>query len=112
MRFRFDCIFYYVSNLEAAVAFYRDLLGFHLASRDLVARFELGPVLFEIVPGAVERGRSNGRLCLQVENVAQALHELQIKGVIVHASEVKENGVLGRFEDLDGNEICLWEYTT
>ena len=112
MNFHFDAVFYYVSDLDAAIHFYRDLLGFPFVSRDIVARFDLDGVLFEIVPGPVERGPSNARLCLKVENVTETLAALQVKGVRVRPPEEKPTGVLGRFEDIDGNEICLWEYRT
>jgi hypothetical protein len=32
--FRFDCVFYYVSDLDRAIAFYTNALGFRLSSRD------------------------------------------------------------------------------
>lgn len=114
MELHFDCLFYYVSDLEAAIGFYRDVLGFRLTSRDVVARFDIDGVLFEIVPAApgsnLRACRGNARLALRVDRVEQALRELQARGVRVGEAEDKGTGVLGRFEDPDGNEICLWEY--
>jgi catechol 2,3-dioxygenase-like lactoylglutathione lyase family enzyme len=113
MDLHFDCVFYYVSDLEVGIRFYRDVLGFHLVSRDVVARFEIDGVLFEIVPAAHKeelRGRGNARLALRVESVERTLQELRTKGVRTGSAEDKGTGVLGRFEDPDGNEICLWEY--
>lgn len=115
MTFHFDCIFYYVADLERSIRFYTDVLGFKLLSRDAVARFDVDGVLFEIVPSprpvaAPQKG--NGRLCLRVENVEEALQELKEKGVWVNPSQDKGAGVLGTFEDPDGNELCLWEYGT
>ena len=37
--FRFDCVFYYVFDLDRAVRFYQEVLGLKLTSRDFVARF-------------------------------------------------------------------------
>lgn len=112
MRFHFDCIFYYVADLDRGIHFYRDVLGFKLLSRDLVARFDVDGVLFEIVPSP-HRGKvaqnGNGRLCLRVENVAEGLRELSAKGVRVNPAEDKGTDVLGTFQDPDGNEICLWQ---
>ena len=48
--FSFDAIYYHVKDVDKAVAFYRDVLGFSLKSRDYVARFEVDGVLFELVP--------------------------------------------------------------
>jgi len=112
MRFQFDCIFYYVSDLELAIHFYRDILGFQLISRDVVARFDLDGVLFEIVPF---RGKTtlpdhgNARLCLRVDDIEEALRELESKGVHTHAARQRGTGLLGSFNDPDGNEICLWQ---
>lgn len=39
MKLKFDCVFYYVSDLERSIRFYTDVLGFKLSSRDFVARF-------------------------------------------------------------------------
>jgi len=109
MKFKFDCVFCYVSDLEAAVGFYRDVLGFKLTSRDVVARFDVDGVLFEIVPGR-PGGEGNARFCLKVDEIAAARAELQKKGVRVSAIEDKGQGKLAFFSDPDGNELALWEY--
>ena len=113
VKFHFDCVFYYVSDLEQPICFYRDILGFALVSRDVVARFDLGGVLFELVPASARsklvRG-GNARLCLRVENVEKTLNELKERGVHVGPVQSKSNGVLGVFKDPDGNELCVWEY--
>ncbi|MFQ6116101.1 MAG: VOC family protein [bacterium] len=108
MKFHFDCVFYYVTDMERALSFYAGILGLKLTSRDIVARFDIDGVLFELVPAPGEgklQGGGNARLCLKVDNIRQALEELQTKGI--HASQVQEvdNGILASFEDPDGNEI-------
>lgn len=113
MEFHFDCLFYYVSDMDASIRFYRDVLGFRLTSRDVVARFDIDGVLLELVPAAAKsslRAPGNARLCLRVESVEQALKELRAKGVRTASAVAKGTGVLGTFEDPDGNEICLWQY--
>jgi len=112
MEFHFDCVFYYVSDIEAAIRFYRDVLDFRLISRDVVARFDIDGVLFELVPAAAKgnlRAPGNARLCLLVDSVEQALKELRAKSVRTASAVAKGTGVLGSFEDPDGNEICLWQ---
>jgi catechol 2,3-dioxygenase-like lactoylglutathione lyase family enzyme len=114
MRTRFDAIFYYVSDLERAIHFYTDILGFKLSSRDAVARFDLEGVLFDLVPTQDRNklsGQGNARVCLQVEDVQQVLGELRIKGVPTSRAEDKHNGTLASFRDPDGNELCLWQYS-
>jgi catechol 2,3-dioxygenase-like lactoylglutathione lyase family enzyme len=99
--------------MERAIRFYADILGFKLLSRDVVARFDVGGILFEIVPApdpSKLAGTGNARLCLRVDNVEQALRELRAQGVKTAEAEPKDTGVLGCFNDPDGNEICLWQY--
>jgi len=113
MKFKFDAVFYYVSDLDCAVRFYRNVLGFKLHSRDYVARFYLGAVLFELVPtpdSGKLQGKGNARLCLEVENIQDSISELRAKGVAIQDAETKENGTLTSFRDPDGNEVCLWQY--
>ena len=111
--FHFDCVFHYVFHMDLAIRFYRDVLGLKLISRDVVARFEIDGVLFELVPAAAEnslQAKGNARLCLRVENVEQTLNDLRAKGVRTGPAVDKGTGVLGSFEDPEGNEICLWQY--
>lgn len=113
MKVKFDAVFYYVSDLERAVRFYRDVLGFKLHSQDCVARFHLGDVLFELVPTPESgklQGDGNARLCLEVDDIQCSISELRAQGIAVQDAEAKENGALTCFRDPDGNEICLWEY--
>ncbi|MGO9863544.1 MAG: VOC family protein [Terriglobales bacterium] len=113
VKFNFDCVAYYVSDMERAIRFYRDVLGFRFVSRDDVARFDIDGVLFELVPAPDESallGGGNARLCLRVADVEQALNALQAKGVRTRQAQRKATGVLGCVEDPDGNEICLWQY--
>ena len=112
-KFHFDCVFYYVSDMERAISFYSDVLGLRLTSRDVVARFDIDGVLLELVPSRDKRklkGGSNARLCLKVEDISQAVEYLKTNGI--HAGEIQkaENGKLTSFADPDENEICLWQY--
>ena len=114
MKFNFDAIFYYVSDLERAIKFYTDVFGFELQSRDYVARFLIGGVLFELVPTTDScklQGGGNARLCLQVDDIHEAIMDLRAKGVPTANAESKEKGLLTCFCDPDGNEICLWQYS-
>lgn len=111
--FRFDCIFYYVSDLDRAVRFYADVLGFRLFSRDVVARFQVDGVLFELVPTAdhvVLSGNGNARLTLAVDQIDEARAELAAKGIPVSEVRQVSNGLLASCRDPDGNEIILWQY--
>jgi catechol 2,3-dioxygenase-like lactoylglutathione lyase family enzyme len=84
MKLHFDCVFYYVRDLEAAIQFYSDLLGMSPTSQDAVARFNLDDVLIELVPSSDEAamsGGGNARLCLRVDDIEQASEDLRARGI-------------------------------
>ncbi len=113
MTLHFDSVFYYVTDLDRAVEFYSQTLGLSLRSRDVVARFDVDGVLFELVPTNDETkltGRGNARVCFAVRDVATVAEELRARGVAVQPIQVTENGLLAGFKDLDGNELALWQY--
>ena len=113
MTFHFDCVFYYVSDMARSIRFYTDVLGLKLISRDVLTRFDIDGVLFELVPSGVKlkpRQTGNARLRLRVDSVTKSLQQLKSKGVYTSQAQDKSTGVLGSFEDPDGNEIRLWQY--
>ena len=112
MTLKFDCVFYYVSDLDRAVGFYENILGLKLTSKDLVARFDVDGVLLELVPTKLaERygGTGNARLCLHVDNMNAERNDLIRFGVTSSEPVDEGAGLLSSIHDLDGNEICLWE---
>lgn len=113
MRFAFDCVFHYVSDMDRAISFYRDLPGLAFKSRDVVARFDIDGVLFELVPaprGHSVGGRGNARLCLCVDDIQEAARYLAARDIPVGEIQDKGSGWLACFRDPDDNEICLWQY--
>lgn len=111
--FRFDCVFYFVSDLDRAIQFYTMAFGFRLSSRDAVARFHVDGVLFELVPtndAQTLSGRGGARLTLAVDEIEAAARELRVKGVSVSDVHQVSNGRFVSIEDPDRNEIILWEY--
>jgi len=115
VSFQFDCVYYYVSEMGRAVRFYTDVLGFKFVSQDVVTRFDVDGVLFELVPASSRKqleGAGNARLALRVEDIAVALEQLRAHGVEVSQAENKGPGWLAFLRDPDGNEICLWQYAS
>ena len=113
LKLSFDAVFYYVTDLEESIAFYRDTLGLPLISNDYVARFHLDGALVELVrrpPGSVVRGNGNARLCFSVENLDETLKQIRARGIATSEIQSKKGGRLAFFRDPDDNELCLWEY--
>ena len=113
LNLSFDAIFYYVTDMDAAIVFYRNTLGLPLVSHDYVARFDIDGVLFELVPmppGSVVPGNGNARLCFGVSNLQETLHQLHALGVTTSAIKQKRGGKIAFFRDPDGNELSVWEY--
>ena len=114
LKLSFDAVFYYVTDIDASIAFYRDTLGLPLVSSDCVARFDLDGALVELVrrpPGSVVRGNGNARLCFRVENIHATLEQMRARGIPTSEIQNKKGGRLAFFRDPDDNELCLWEYT-
>jgi catechol 2,3-dioxygenase-like lactoylglutathione lyase family enzyme len=112
-KLAFDAVFYYVSDIDTSIAFYRDTLGLPMISRDAVARFDLDGVLIELVrvpPGSVVRGNGNARLCFAVSDLNETLKQLHARGIRTSDIKTKKGGKLAIFRDPDDNELCLWEY--
>jgi catechol 2,3-dioxygenase-like lactoylglutathione lyase family enzyme len=111
--FKFDCIFYYVGDLDRSIDFYTKVLGLTLASRDAVARFHIDGVLFELVPtddASLFSGKGNARLTLAVDDIYTAMSRLLAERVVVSEVRTVSHGLLASFTDPDGNEIILWQY--
>ena len=114
LKLAFDAVFYYVTDMDASIAFYRDTLGLPLVSQDYVARFDLDGVLIELAPlppGSVVPGNGNARLCFSVLNLEETLEQLRARRIPTSKIKEKRDGRLAFFRDPDGNELCLWEYT-
>jgi len=112
LKLTFDAVYYHVTDMETSIAFYRDVLGFPLKSRDYVARFDIDGVLFELVPipsGKALSSAGNARLSLGVTDIHQATRELQARGVATTPIKTEPGGLLSYFKDPDGNELCLWQ---
>lgn len=112
---KLDCVFYYVTDLDRAVEFYAHTLGLTLVSRDVVARFRVDGLLFELVPAAdLSRcsGEGNARVTFEVPDIQKEVEALRRKGVSVGGIEGVANGLLASLMDPDGNELVLWQYAT
>lgn len=113
LKLSFDAIFFYVTNVQESIAFYRDTLGLPMVSHDYVARFDVDGVLVELVPlppGSVVPGSGNARLCFAVSDLKETTEQLHARGIATSDIKNKRGGKIAFFRDPDGNELSLWEY--
>ena len=112
-----DYVYYWVTDMDRALGFYRDVLGLRPSRPPNPGwtEFDLGGRRFAL-HGAVEGGHAaptGGTVTFRVERLEEARALLERHGVpIVHEGEV---GSMARFLsvlDPDGNAVDLIEYTT
>ena len=107
-----------VRDLERAVAFYRDVIGFKLVFSEPsfhYARFDVNGFTFGIGAGEIDNftGRPPGDrhtgIGLMVDDVDAAYEELKAKGVVFTMVPAKMpwGGYMGIFSDPDGNLYYL-----
>jgi predicted enzyme related to lactoylglutathione lyase len=105
-----DFVFYHVSDLDKAVAFYRDTLGLDTISQmDGWAEFDARPLALAIGTMEPERaGAGGGAVALAVPDVQAAVAELRAKGVTI-VQDTMHSPVcdVAAIADPDGNRLYL-----
>ena len=107
-----------VRDLERAVAFYRDVVGFNLVFSEPsyhYARFDVNGFTLGVGAGEIDyfTGRPPGDrhtgIGLMVEDVDAAAAELKAKGVVftMEPGQQPWGGYMGIFSDPDGNLFYL-----
>jgi catechol 2,3-dioxygenase-like lactoylglutathione lyase family enzyme len=108
-----DHVYYWVSDMDAAVAFYGDVLGLALVRRDgdEWAEFEAGPIRFALHAGA-EQPTVSGTMVLRVHDLDEARIVLRGRGAALdeHIGEVEGFARFATVRDPDGNPVQLIEY--
>lgn len=108
-----DHVYYWTRDMEAGVAFYRDVVGLPLVrSGSEWAEFDAGPVRFALhrTDGQTPKG---GTIVLRVDDLDAARWALERKGVVFdpHVGEIEGMARFASFEDPDGNPVQLIEYS-
>lgn len=105
-----------VTDLEKAIAFYRDVIGFELLHAEPhfhFASFRVGDMQFSLAGGAGGdthgTGDRNTGIGFQVTDVDAAYAELSAKGVTFTMKPSKQpwGGYMAMFADPDGNIFYL-----
>jgi catechol 2,3-dioxygenase-like lactoylglutathione lyase family enzyme/GNAT superfamily N-acetyltransferase len=113
-----DHVYNWTTDMDRAVAFYRDVLGLELVRRDggNWALFDAGGRPFAL-HGAVEGhpvGTGGATAVFRVPDLDAAMRTLEERGVTFspHVGEVQGYARFSSFTDPDGNTVQLIEYVT
>jgi catechol 2,3-dioxygenase-like lactoylglutathione lyase family enzyme len=106
---RIQSVFFYVSDMERAVAFYEDLLGLRLVERgDEWSALDCGGVRLGLHRSdAPPGGESGAVVSFRVADAAAAVERLRAGGANVGDVQREPFGLLVHLEDPDGNALRL-----
>lgn len=108
-----DHVYYWVRDMDAAVAFYRDVVGLTLVRRagDGWAEFDGGPIRLAL-HGAEAAQPGGGTAVFRVEDLDGARMQLEQRGAHFdeHVGEVEGFARFATFRDPDGNALQIIEY--
>lgn len=107
-----DHVYYWTRDMDAAVAFYQDVVGLSLVRRDgnEWAEFEAGPVRLAL--HGSEAAVASGTAVFRVEDLEQARWTLEQRGAAFdeYVGEVEGLARFATFRDPDGNPVQIIEY--
>ena len=108
-----DHVYYWVRDMDAAVAFYRDVVGLRLRRRDgdEWTEFEAPPVTLAL-HGSKEETPGSGTVVFRVDDLDGARWALEHRGAVFdeYVGEVEGFARFATFRDPDGNPIQIIEY--
>jgi predicted enzyme related to lactoylglutathione lyase len=108
-----DHVYYWVRDMDVAVAFYRDVVGLPLARRagNEWAEFDAGPVRLAL-HGSEDAQPGGGTAVFRVDDLDAARWQLEQRGARFdeHVGEVEGFARFATFRDPDANAIQLIEY--
>jgi catechol 2,3-dioxygenase-like lactoylglutathione lyase family enzyme len=107
---RIGNVFYRVADMDAAVRFYTEVLGFRLKLRDgdHWAAFDVGGMTLAVEGGA-SGGSGGATVSLRVDDLSGLVKTLQVKGATVSEVETGPHERRARLTDPAGNQLVLYE---
>ena len=107
-----DHVYYWTSDMERAVRFYRDVVGLTVVDESWgVGHFDAGNVRLSIHP--LREGQtlgSGGFYVFIVDDIEQEVERLSARGVVFPDGISDEPyGRIAEFRDPDGHELSFWQ---
>jgi catechol 2,3-dioxygenase-like lactoylglutathione lyase family enzyme len=107
-----DHVYYWTRDMDAAVAFYADVVGLALLRRDgnEWAEFDAGPVKLALHGG--DSTGASGTAVFRVDDLDRARWTLEGRGATFdeYVGEVEGLARFATFRDPDGNPVQIIEY--
>ncbi len=111
---RVEQVWFWVGDMDRAVAFYTDALGLALLRRhgDEWAELDAGPVRLALHGGATGERAPGGTVVFEVEDLDAARFAMEIRGAVFdeRSGEVEGLARFASFTDPDGNRMQLIEH--
>ena len=111
---RVEQVWFWVSDMDRAIAFYTEALGLELAQRhgEEWAAFDAGAVRLALHGGANEDRDPGGTVVFEVEDLDAARFAMELHGAVFdpHVGEVEGLARFASFTDPDGNRMQLIEH--
>ncbi|HEU4355049.1 MAG TPA: VOC family protein [Actinomycetota bacterium] len=110
---RVEHVWFWVSDLDRAIAFYTDVLELHLVRRDgdEWAELDAGPIRLALHAGAGDGREPGGTVVFEVDDLNATRFAMQGRGASFGGEgEVESIARFVSFTDPDGNRMQLIEY--
>ena len=106
---RLDYAIKFVSDMDAAVAFYRDTLGLTLGFQSpFWSEFDTGATKLALHPASAENPAGTVQLGLGTDDLDRFHADGQASGIVFTSPPTDMHGTrIARFRDLDGAEISI-----
>ena len=110
---RIERVWFWVADMDRALAFYTDALGLRLLHRhgDEWAELGGGPIRLALHGGTSETRREGGTVVFEVDDLDAARFAMQMRGVVFdeRVGEVDGMARFASFSDPDGNRLQIIE---
>jgi catechol 2,3-dioxygenase-like lactoylglutathione lyase family enzyme len=109
-----DHVYYWTRDLDAAVAFYTEVVGLSLVRREGTgwAELEAPPIRLALHHADDDRRAGSGTVVFRVDDLDAARWALEQRGASfdAHVGEVEGFARFATFRDPDGNPLQIIEY--